>query len=442
MNAHGVVPAIITALAGILLAGIGQAATLRVPEDHPSVLAALDAAAVGDTVLVGPGTWTEADSRETPYIGLNFLRSNGFMKLGTTLIGTAGAEATIIEGLPTSPQIQHMVLVIPGTDVIGPPVHIEGLTIRGAGGLFRGVASSIRSDILVKDCIFEESGVGIRSRGPDLTIRDSVFRYHDTASLDPVAALDGVESDWLIEDCVFEGNIGPFILENFAVGSSRTIIRRCTFRSNHGRVVSFARQDPLLIEDCVFVDNIGRPNSSGRCISLNECDAEIVHNTFVGNTAEAPGSALFASFETRLELTHNTFVDNTIPGPSIFAGLAFDTHVEIDFRENVIVGTRGGAAVGIHSNGFVQPGGGCNVFWDNGTEPFYRYEPTATDLEADPLFCSPDTGDFTVSSVSPCLPGQGVPGCGQIGAWGEGCGTVSLESKSWSRIKSLYRRED
>ncbi len=62
-----------------------------------------------------------------------------------------------------------------------------------------------------------------------------------------------------------------------------------------------------------------------------------------------------------------------------------------------------------------------------------------TDLVVDPLFCAPATADFHVDSTSPCLP-QNNPSCGElIGAWPQGCGTVSTESESWGRIKERYR---
>ena len=42
-----------------LFTGAADAATIRVPVDQPTIQAAIDAAATGDTVLVSSGTYTE-----------------------------------------------------------------------------------------------------------------------------------------------------------------------------------------------------------------------------------------------------------------------------------------------------------------------------------------------------------------------------------------------
>ena len=42
--------------------------------------------------------------------------------------------------------------------------------------------------------------------------------------------------------------------------------------------------------------------------------------------------------------------------------------------------------------------------------------------------------------MHPCLPTD-PSGCGQIGAFGQGCGTISVESTSWGKIKGFYRED-
>ena len=61
---------------------------------------------------------------------------------------------------------------------------------------------------------------------------------------------------------------------------------------------------------------------------------------------------------------------------------------------------------------------------------------------ADPFFCGlPGSGDYTLRSDSPCLPGNHPEGtaCDIIGALDLGCSGVPVESTTWGRFKKLYR---
>ncbi len=68
------------------------AETVRVPEDHKSIQAAIDAAKAGDTVLVGPGTYKERIRLKS---GIT-VKSTGDDAKGE--LGLKRAEATIIDG--------------------------------------------------------------------------------------------------------------------------------------------------------------------------------------------------------------------------------------------------------------------------------------------------------------------------------------------------------
>src|ERR687893_1421228 len=74
-----------------------QGATLRVPEDHDTIQAAVDAAAPGDLILVGPGTYEEAVTVETDELTIRGLDRNevildgGFeLDNGIRVVGASG----------------------------------------------------------------------------------------------------------------------------------------------------------------------------------------------------------------------------------------------------------------------------------------------------------------------------------------------------------------
>jgi hypothetical protein len=107
-------------------------------------------------------------------------------------------------------------------------------------------------------------------------------------------------------------------------------------------------------------------------------------------------------------------------------------------ERNIFSYTTGGPAVEIAFNSGGSVISGCNVFWQNQGGHTYGFSMGPTDLVADPQYCNASAQDFTVNAASPCLPWNNN-GCGQIGAWGLGCGSVSVEPSSWGQIKALYR---
>ncbi len=99
------------------------AATLRVPEDHASIQAAIDAASSGDTVLVSAGTYRERVKLRPGVV----LRSAGGDERGK--LGLARAERTIIDGRDQEPGADGSV---PGVEMAERAV-LDGFTITGVG---------------------------------------------------------------------------------------------------------------------------------------------------------------------------------------------------------------------------------------------------------------------------------------------------------------------
>jgi hypothetical protein len=60
-----------------------------------------------------------------------------------------------------------------------------------------------------------------------------------------------------------------------------------------------------------------------------------------------------------------------------------------------------------------------NDVWLNEAGAYTGIEPGENDIAADPLFCDPETGDFSLREGSPCLPDR--EGEERIGALGKGC---------------------
>ena len=56
---------VLLGMVGFLVSGRATAATIRVPDDEPTINAAVEVAVAGDTVLVAAGVYSDYETRDT-----------------------------------------------------------------------------------------------------------------------------------------------------------------------------------------------------------------------------------------------------------------------------------------------------------------------------------------------------------------------------------------
>jgi hypothetical protein len=255
---------------------------------------------------------------------------------------------------------------------------------------------SVNDDLFVDSCVFEDcTGGAIRAFGSTFvfsggSVTNSVF-LNNTGITGGGALVLTSKPTFTVEGCWFEGNT--------TAGSS-----------GGGLVASASFEPTLFVRYNVFVGNSAGPGWRGGGLNWSRSRGELMNNTFYGNHADPgeEGSACWVR-SNDLTLSNNVFVQNT-----------------------------GSPALAISLVQGSQPTAGCNLFWDNSGGDVYDYEIQPTDLFLDPEFCDAENHDFTVSVDSPCLP-EYSGGCGLIGAFGEGCGVISVDDASWAEIKARYR---
>jgi hypothetical protein len=227
----------------------------------------------------------------------------------------------------------------------------------------------------------------------------------------------------------FESGEGPdSILEGITIARARGF---------NGGAVYCAFSSPT-VRNCIFRENTAL---QGGAIDCGFSDAVFEDCVIVNNRAEEfPGGGASVG-EGRVAFVRCTFAFNESgidPGGKRQGGgiHAYDAGV---FIRNCIIAssTRGegvscesGSASLLCTNIFGNVGGdwiGCiaDQLGQSGN------------ISADPIFCNPALGDFTLQSDSPCLPEHS--GCGLMGALGVGCGATSIDAMTWGKIKSLYR---
>jgi predicted outer membrane repeat protein len=196
---------------------------------------------------------------------------------------------------------------------------------------------------------------------------------------------------------------------------------------------------------CSFSNNWGDaagPSWGGGAWISPDSHAEFIECSFADNSAAAHGGAIYAAGDVTVESC--TFVGNEARGINGQGGLG--GHVSVT---GTLVATKSvfayaaiGNAIYCNSSSGSATLSCCNV-WDNDGGDYTGYclegqENINGNFSVDPLFCDPENGDFTIQSDSPCAP-PGVTGCGLVGALPVGCGPISVEPKSWARVKANFR---
>jgi hypothetical protein len=284
------------------------------------------------------------------------------------------------------------------------------------------------------------SGGGLFQNGGSLEVVGCEF-IRCTAAQEGggIEAIGTFTSSTVVRDCLFE-ECGPTAM--LASGGGDVEVMGCVFRNNFGGVnaggLSLAQNEGAYVSDCWFEGNASNAGAGGLLVA-GPVDGEqvIVEGcTFVRNeTASSGGGAILAANSL---LRFSTFVGNRAPtGAALFTS---NVGYSWEARNSVFTLSVEGTAVDALLPQSAAAGD-CNVFWQNPGGDFGLYSSGPNDQFVDPEFCDIPSDDYTVRDTSPCAE-KNSPVCGQIGAFGIGCGTVSVEPTSWSRVKSWYREEE
>ena len=417
--------ATLAALVGFTVpAPSAMADTLHVPSEYATIQMGLDAGVAGDTVLVAPGTYTDAVDRDG-YSAVAHLPG------GIHLVSEGGPAVTTLDrGNPPNGSNRP---VVAGVRDGSTRTIVDGFTLVGAALGSAGLhlwPNPSGTEVEVRNCVFEEldalnsDGGGIRCLGASLTTEDTVFH-----------------------SCRARRGAGIYLPGG---GEGHTLtVRTCTFEACDGGGIR-SENNELGVYDSVFLDN---SDSWGGGISANSAILVVAGCRFEGNEATqyGGGAILVAGPPQVAEVTiqGNIFLfnrtsgtsrgggaihwdraegiveGNTIHGSSTLGvpGSAVSTagsHGPL-FRANVITGSEG--AVAVFADGEFSPE--CNVFWANLWGENEGYELAPSDRIVDPLYCDPLSDDLRLQPGSPCIPANSQ-GCGLIGALDIGCAKATI----------------
>jgi hypothetical protein len=494
------VSALSLALCAALSATAG-AATIRVPAEQPTLQDGINAAAVGDTILVASGTYSGLGNQDLSFLGKDL-----------ALISELGPEQTAIQ-LPAGPAARGFFLVS-----AGPAALVAGFTVRGgdatsASPAAGGAALLVNSSLTFRRCVFVENRAGnslgagggaVACLGSSPHFEECLFTGNTVEGPGAVGGAVAIygPSDAYFGDCRFENNSAVATLPSSSSGGAVLIwddaaplFERCTFQGNStgleaGAFLNGFFASPIL-RDCLFLSNSSGSEGGGAIISGGALlvDSEFHENEtgFGGGGLEIAGGntsvvgCLFARNSApnegggirlvgaEAEIRDCTFVGNTAPnggaiqlyrsGATVFnctmyansSGImvgrdGYPPPSDLTLSHSIIAESTDGEAIRCAAGSSARVS--CSDLSGNRggdwVDCVSGQQGTDGNLSLAPCFCAPLAGDLTLSSNSPCAPANAPPGCGLIGAFGVGCqtpcpGSTAVEPTTWGWIKSHYR---
>lgn len=437
------------------------AATCRVPEEFATIQPAIDACAVGDTVLVGPGTYSGPGNTLLDFHGVDLV-----------LKSTHGSAQTIIDGEAKTRGIN----LETGETLAS---RIEGFTVQdcyyeggvGPGGGMRCSYASVTMDDMVFLNNRDDSGGGGLSIGyGELAMTNS--KFENNYGRINGGGLDATSTAVTLSDVEFVGNAsnwgGGICIDTSGLPSSLAL-ERVTFIGNRaihsgGGLCAILYHSDFAIRRCAFIENTTDDWYGGGAFIDNEATGSIEYSLFQGNWADSEGGGFSIQHHSNVTLDHVDFIGNG--SFSGCGGLNVYFYCQVVATQCTLYGNRTlydhGGGVYVASSpltmdrcivaasegaGFYGTGPVtlelicCDVYGNSAG----NYTGTAIDQTGikgtfceDPQFCgNPGSGNFLLQSDSPCAPGQ--HDCDSyIGSQSVGCGTTPVEKASISSIKARY----
>ncbi|MBD3222655.1 hypothetical protein GF314_15580, partial [bacterium] len=305
---------------------------------------------------------------------------------------------------------------------------LAGNRATWGGGVFVQGGAPVLEDLTITGSVCNPGAGGQDAQGAGVLVRESSATLVRCEIRGGRGAVRGGGLAWLgarnrqltLEDCVVVDNTmdqdgGGLYGQDGAITISGGLLAEnrpapdATFASGGGAYLTRMR---ATIDGLVVRDNAA---AAGGGITVNEGpQVDVTGSVFGGNEADLFGAALNYQRNDAGEIARNTMADNVNPPD---AGVLHLVGCSPPLSGNLIAFNTGGGVAGVNAT----PIPSCNDVHGNGGANWIDLaDPTGSDgnLDVDPLFCDLPGGDLTLRDDSPCLD---APGCGLIGALGQGC---------------------
>lgn len=371
-----------------LFASMSYAATYRVCASggtFPTIQAAINAAASGDTILVCPGGYPENIS---------------FLGKSITVQSEEGPSATIIDG----GQAGSVVSFVSGETV---QAVLNGFTITNGsaasgGGIYATGSPTVKNCIITGNNATRANGVG--GSGGGLYLAGSAA----------------------IVDCVISNNDAAVNGGGIEVRPSGTTITRCSVSGNHagyggGGIHLYS---PAVVDSCSITGNSANSGGGGIAVEGNAAGGTVRKSVISGNVAAMGGGIALWGLTVPLALTNNVITNNqgTDGGGIYFSVIGNGTPNTTTITNSTITSN---TATDPYSGGGFSNWSGTSVFvncilWGNApvagtvfpangsttinnSDIAGGWADGTNNIDANPLFAGVGSDPFKLTSLSPCI---------------------------------------
>ncbi len=406
------------------------AAIIRVPQDHDTIQAGIDAAAEGDTVELADGVYEWEGNRDLDFGGKDLVVRSA----------SGNAEACVIDAHGSQYDFHRAFDFHSGES---PDSRLENLGITGGywesdyydggGGIH---CDNHSSPTIVGCCFYGNYGGGLYMRnGSNITVRDTRFVGNSDRSGGGVSCLS---STLRFYDCEFLNNSAELSGGALRGQGGNIYLYDCRIIGNvaaSGAAIDMIYGEYINLQRCLLEYNVAISSYWSCIVNFHGMvTGELEDCTVVRNTTGPHGYGIVTSKMSHGILRGCTFYGNTIPSGTLIVFGELDGLVQ----NTIIAGNPAGEALLIGS--IVELS--CTNIWGNPdgdwTGGIADYLGIDGNISLDPQFCDPVMDDFQLQASSPCAP-YSPPNetCDLIGAWPVGCSTAT-EATTWSRVKTLF----
>lgn len=290
------------------LVGRASAAGLSVPAQYATIQEAIDAASDGDTIVVGPGEYSD------PLV----------IDRAVTIESGAFEQAVLAQrAVNPGPMIT---VDLPGGGVVP---ELRDFLIKGSGfeSLIRldSVGGGPGRGLILRDCVVQLCSVtAVQVRESQLTAVNCEFEFNGNfVGLARGGAIFAADSELNLVDCEFDNN-------DAELAGGAILARSC---------------DPVTITSCLFKSNsLSGTGAGGGALRLNDCsNVRIVNSLFAANRAPSGAGAISVggAVGSSVEVINCTITSNEEWSDNGGDGLKVDAGSSVTLINSIVRGNRG-----------------------------------------------------------------------------------------------------